>query len=194
MKRTKTRKTTVQVEEPVFKLKITNLRTAAYPRPLEQTDYLNIKVGDYLTKGSENTVYQVVKLQRESITEAEFTRWKQRLLNTAKKANDLIDEYKKNGNFGACYVSIRPVIRGQKEVAKGRLVRFNEIEQIYGITYRNFYKVSTLEELINNRIANISAIDWNLNKWQRKKNIQVNAKNVLESVLSKNKANSMPNP
>ena len=61
MSQTKTKKTEqAKVEVGNFRLKITNLRTSAFPDPLTASDYHGYKVGDILIKGrTNNTIFEV---------------------------------------------------------------------------------------------------------------------------------------
>ena len=179
----RTKKTEIVVADPsTFKFKITNLRQTAYPNALTKTDLLEFQVGDLVTKGAENTIYEVVLLTREALTPVEIDNV-QRILQrygptTNKKASDLLEEYKKKGNFGACKIHLKPVVRGNKIIAKGRVTGFFEIQEIGQHSTRQYQK-NTLQNIMNNRQDNIRRIDRHLNKWIGKKDIQVAAYNAV---------------
>lgn len=170
--------------EKAFKFKVTNLRTTAFPGPLDKTDYYGLIVGDYVTKGSENTVYEVVHISREPITDGEYQAWTKensKYGNQREKLyQDLIDKYKKSGNFGACQVHCKPVIRGGKQIAKGRLVKW--LEPNYPSFKYNGYRRTTLTELMTHRANNIANIDYQLMRFNSKKKIQKDAYDILKYV------------
>lgn len=156
-------------KNPGFKLKFTNLRKTAYPTNTpEESDYLKLKIGDYITKYNAQTpIYEVVAITRESLTEAHMKGWDAKLMryggasgkSSDQIATNLIAEYRKNGNFGVCQITMKPVIRGDKEVAKGKLIRFLEMDHVRSINHRSFGKVD-LDFIIRNR-------DYAIGRWNR---------------------------
>lgn len=141
-------------------------------------------MGDFVTKGSENTVYEVVHLTREPITDYQYQAWLKE--NTRygsqrdKFMQDLIDKYKKSGNFGACQIHCKPIVRGGKQIAKGRLLKW--LEPDFPNYKYNGYRKTTLEDLIKHRQNNIGNVDYQINKFMAKRKIQEDALKVLEAV------------
>lgn len=153
--------TTLELEQnPGFKLKFTNLRKAAYATNApEESDYFKYKIGDYLTKYNAQTpIYEVVAITRQPLVEAQAKGWETRLMrygsasgkSSDQVATNLIADYRKNGNFGVCQIVIKSVLRGDKEVLKGKLLRFLEIDHVKSINHRSFGKVD-LQSIIRNR-------------------------------------------
>src|SRR5688572_22654264 len=142
---------TEEVKPTGFTLKFTNLRKTAYPDPLEKTDYYGIKPGDYLRKGS--TIYEVTSIGRETISEDQYNKWNHAVNRYGRtvdpKFKDLIDEYKKKGNFGACRIGLKPVLRGSKTVITGRMAQVCELDTCPPATssYRQSYQVIDLANL-----------------------------------------------
>lgn len=161
-------------KNPGFKLKFTNLRKTAYPTNTpEESDYFKFKIGDYITKYNAQTpIYEVVAIERQSMTESQAKGWDTKLLryssgygsastprSTDQIASNLIEEYRKNGNFGVCQITMKPVIRGDKEIAKGKLIRFLEMDHVKSINHRSFGKVD-LPSIVRNR-------DYAIGRWNR---------------------------
>lgn len=165
--------TTLELDpNPGFKLKFTNLRKTAYPTntPAE-SDYFKFKIGDYITKYNAQTpIYEVVAINRQPLVESQAKGWDAKLLryssgygsastprSTDQIASNLLAEYRKNGNFGICQITIKPILRGDKEVVKGKLIRFLEMDHVKAINHRSFGKVD-LRDIIKNR-------DYAINRW-----------------------------
>src|SRR5688572_32977678 len=145
-----------------IKFKITNLRTNAYPNALVKSDYHGYEIGDYISKGSENTIYQITEMKREGITESEISAYNQKLHrygNTSdKKLSDLLVDYKKNGNFGVCYIGMKPIARGGKRVAKGKTVFFSEIDHSSPISYRRCYHKLDVKSAVSTKDYQIRSL------------------------------------
>lgn len=179
---------------PAFKLKITNLRKLAYAtnRP-DQSDYFQFKVGDLLCKGtSYTTIYEVVAIVREPISEPQYNQWDTRLKkynNSVSdiKAKNLIDEYKKNGNFGACKIMVKAILRGDKEVAKPRIFKFLEIENIRAFKW-NGYQRTDVSVILKYRDAMISKYAYTINSCIAKRTREEDLRNALSGLQSKRDA------
>lgn len=179
---------------PAFKLKITNLRKVAYTtnRP-DQSDYFQYKVGDLLCKGtSYTTVYEVVAIIREPISAPQYGQWDNKLKkynNTVSdtKAKNLIDEYKKNGNFGACRIAVKPILRGDKEVAKPRIVKFLEIDNIRAFKW-NGYQKTDVQAILRYRDAQISKYTYTINSCLIKRQREQDLRNALSGLQNKRDA------
>lgn len=123
------------LQQPGFKIKLTNIRTSSYPKELTETDIFKFKTGDYLVKStSSKTIYQIVNLSRES-----FFAWECDIEKDVDK--DLLEkvkEYRKTGNFGVCYMHIKCIMRNGKRLKKAQLIRVSEIRNSINPTYRRF--------------------------------------------------------
>ena len=151
MKKKKKEETALLIpEEKVnFKINLKNLRKDAYPDPLTETDYLQIKPGTHMKKG--NSIYEVISIYRSPMTDSTYNRWITRLSkfesnSDVQNLKNLIESYKKNGNFGVCYFTIKAIIRGNKALKKGRDINVCEIEQSYYINPYG-YKIVDLNDL-----------------------------------------------
>jgi hypothetical protein len=184
----------VEENSPSFKLKITNLRKAAYAtnRP-DQSDYFHLKVGDLLCKGtSYTTIYEVVAIVREPISESQYNQWENKLRkynNTISdtKAKSFIDEYKKNGNFGACRISVKPILRGEKEVAKPRIVKFLEIDNIRVFKW-NGYQRTDIQAILRYRDAQIGKYTYTINSCVTKRQREQDLRKALSGIQDKRDA------
>lgn len=179
---------------PAFKLKITNLRKAAYPTNTPQeSDYLQIKVGDLLCKGtSYTTIYEVVAIVREPISTNQWKEWDGKLRKynnniSDTKAKKLIDEYQKNGNFGACRISAKPILRGDKEVQRPRLTKFLEIEHITAFRWNGFQKTN-VQGILRYRDAQISKYTYTINSCTMKRQKEQDLRNALSNLQNKRDA------
>jgi hypothetical protein len=165
----------MEESSPAFKLKITNLRKVAYTtNSPEESDYFKFRVGELLSRGSSlTTIYEVVSIFREPITMLQYDDWIKRLKkynNTISDMNakNFIDEYKKNGNFGACRVYVKPLIRGERELVKSRVVNFLEIDHIGTFRYNGYHRTD-LNSLIRMRTSSISKYTHVINRATMKK-------------------------
>lgn len=169
---------------PGFKLKFTNLRKTAYPTNTpEESDYFKYKIGDYITKHHAKTsIYEIIYIDRQAITDAQAMGWDTKLKRYGsswdKVATDLITEYRKNGNFGVCEITVKPVLRGGKEVAKGRLVRFLEMDHVKAINHRSFEKID-LQAIIRIRDRSIIKLNRYVNAYQAKLDREILLKSVV---------------
>ena len=176
MSQTKTKKTEqAKVEVGNFRLKITNLRTSAFPDPLTASDYHGYKVGDILIKGrTNNTIFEVTAITRENFPEHKYFGIIAGLYykdgqgkSHCKDKNllKLIKKYRTSHNFGACWVKIKTLVRGGKPVTTSRVTRFCEV---------NFYKnnpsyiVADLATIANTNNSAANYIDYQINKLQAK--------------------------
>jgi len=175
-------------DAPVFKLKVTNLRKSAYPTIIPtESDLFKFKVGDFICKQSGNAVFQVVSMIREPLCQDLLDRFNKRSqgyrgYNEVQRAKELLDEYQKNGNFGVCKITIKPLLRGSKEITKGKLVKFFEIEQIRSMTYNAYAKVN-LTDLIKTRGYWISSIQTKIKNLESRLNTQVTMRDAIQKLL-----------
>lgn len=176
-------------DSPVFKLKVTNIRKSAYPTnsPVE-SDLFKFKVGDYVGKGG-TAIYQVVSISREPIVQAQLDRINQVVKGyhannlDLKKARELFLEYQKNGNFGACRITAKPVLKGAKEIAKGKLIKFLESDQLSVFTYNGYAKLD-LPNIVKTRDYWIASIKARILKEQDKLKDQENMRNAVLKLMT----------
>ncbi len=180
-----------------FTIKITNLRKDAYSTNFPtESDYFGFKVGDYLIKGSSNTIYEVQSIIRQPIDNTLHGKYFKYLTRygkiTDKRANDLLEEYQKNGNFGLNNITIKPVLRGEKLIAKGRIKSFLELDNISCITYRG-YKRTDLIQAIGLKDHVIANLKYRVSIYQGRVDNQIKLKQGLQDLLdSKNPAILVP--
>jgi len=177
-------------DSPIFKLKVTNLRKSAYPTNTpEESDLFKFKIGDYIGKpNSSNTIYQVVSIHREPITKDQIDRFNNRTKSYSSNTEinntkQLFAEYQKNGNFGACRITIKPLVRGVKEIVKGKLVKFLEVDQIRALTYNGYIKVD-LNSIVRTRDYNINSLNRKIIQQQDKLRVQTGMRDVILKIIN----------
>ena len=175
--------TTLELDSnPGFKLKFTNLRKTAYPTNTpEKSDYFKYEIGDYITKyNAQSPIYEVIYIDRLAITDAQARGWDTKLTryggvsskSSDQVATNLIVEYRKNGNFGVCQITMKPVLRGEKEVVKGKLIRFLEMDHVKSINHRSFGKVD-LQAIIKNRDYSIGRLNRYVSAYEAKRDREI---------------------
>lgn len=126
-----------------FKIKLTNLRKVYPTNTPDVSDINKFKLGDYIVRHrAENVIYQVISIVREPIPPTtldsllkKITSSNGSVINHLQRFHEPLLEYKKNGNFGACRIYYRTVMRGGKRMTNGRLMNFLEIHQIDNTNY-----------------------------------------------------------
>lgn len=185
-------------DAPVFKLKVTNIRKSAYPTntPAE-SDLFKFKVGDYIARSGGNVIYEIVSIHREPIVQVTVNRITAVSSGYAShtelvRSKELFAEYQKNGNFGACKITAKCVLRGSKEVVKGRVTKFFEIDQIEALVYNGFRKID-LPNLIKHRDYMITRVKSRLDKEQKNLDHQIDVKAAIVKLMnSKNQPSVQP--
>lgn len=174
-------------DSPVFKLKVTNIRKSAYPtNSPQESDLFKFKIGDFVSKN--NAIFQVVSITREPITQNQInvliTAGKGYINNPEiDKTKLLFEEYKKNGNFGVCRITIKPLIRGSKEIAKGKLVKFIETDQIRAINYNGYIKVD-LPNIVKTRDYWIASIKDKIKTQESRLKTQVEMRDAVLKLIN----------
>lgn len=171
--------------ESGFKLKITNLRKTAYPANPTESDYYGFKPGDFIYKGSwPNRIYEVTHITREALADYTYNHLSANLINKNGisrdvKAKDLLESYKKTGNFGMCKVYMKSVVSGDKIPKKPRTTSFLELMCIRSVSYSNYYTKTDLQTLIQQRDNSIGYAE------RRKKaiNKQIDKHNSIKQAL-----------
>ena len=173
-------------EEVNFKFKITNLRKTAYATnsPAE-SDYFQFKVGDLLMRSTSYTeIYEVVAITREAVIQAQCDKWKKSLSSYSSeiKAKQLIEDYLKNGSFGACRIYVKSVLRGEKRITKSKKSSFLEIDNIRPMTYRGF-QTADIDTILKHRDNMIKKYDWTVNQATKKRDREIDLKQALISLV-----------
>jgi hypothetical protein len=176
-------------DSPVFKLKVTNIRKSAYSTNTpEESDFFNFKIGDYLSKGG-SAIYQVCGIHREPISQHQIDKIDQKLKNYASPTHDLaklkqlFEEYKKNGNFGVCRITVKCVLRSGKEVS-GRIYKFLEFEQSRYFTYNCFQKVD-LQNVIKHKNYTINKLKATISNQQQRLISQENTRDAILKIIAR---------
>jgi hypothetical protein len=183
--------TKVEVATSGFRIKFTNIRKEAYPDPLIETDFFKWKVGDILTKG--NTVYIITELSRIPLTERQIKLYRDGNIGGSgtntyikdRRIKELLDEYEKNGNFGACKIKMNSIVRAGKEVTKPRgtnLIELNNTGTF--LNYRSGYYRTDLATLIRSKEFQISRFEY---KVQRAKDTLTSHKNIKDTLVKVSK-------
>lgn len=164
-----------------FRIKITNTRVVAYPNKLTETDYFGFKVGDLVaTSYSTNTIYEVVDIYRDMLSPHDYNVWNSRIARVGysppqptgtapklniidQKAYDLLEGYKKTGNFGICVLQLKAVLRGAVMPTKPAKKFVKEFDQIKVINYNNLIKVD-IEKMLKTKEMQIKRADINATK------------------------------
>lgn len=165
---------------PEFKIKLTNTKKdSQFPVNLKETDYMAIKIGDYMSKAA--SIFEVTAIQRDVITDSQFDFWEKRTMRN-KRANDLIKGYKNNSNFGACVIHLKPVLRGNKAVKNGRTKKIFEIDNIYEVCYRGMQKIN-IQDVKSIASRNMAMIDYRINRLRGKRDGYANKIAAVQSII-----------
>lgn len=202
MSQTKTKKTEqAKVEVGNFRLKITNLRTSAFPDPLTASDYHGYKVGDILVKGrTHNTVFEITEITREAFPQYQYDgifaslHYKDNAGNLRCKDENLyklIEKYRTSHNFGACWIKIKTLVRGGKPVTTSRVTRFCEVN-----FYKNnpSYRVTDLATIANSNNSAANYIDYQINRLQARQKRHRDTELAVLGLIKAQVAASNPNP
>ena len=132
-----------EIEITAFKIKLTNLKKKNFPDELIETDYLGIRVGDILRKGTGGTIYKVIGLYRTTIRQGLYDHYLVQGLKVT--ANDpkfvkMMEKIKESSNFGVCYIKIVPIMKNYLPVQAKRMTILSELEQICTISRRKYWK------------------------------------------------------
>jgi len=110
-----------QTNNKNFTFKITNLKKQSYSKELLKTDFLDIKIGDYIKKSTLfYDLWQVTEIFRGNITEYQYKTLLSSSNNYVGKTKDiskfieLLNQYHKTLNFGACFVKMKAIITNGK--------------------------------------------------------------------------------
>ncbi len=158
----------------VFKLKFTNLRKTAYPDAPTKGDLDGFQVGDLLTRRTMGTIFEVLQVKRDVITAEQIRKWEIHNQKTnyrngstieviSQEVKKLLEDYEKNGNFGAIVYVVKALFRGGKPVAKGKLIKFYELDNQKSITWNN-YTIVDIPVSINTIGRQAMALEYQLNR------------------------------
>lgn len=171
-----------------FKFKVINLRKSAYPtNSPEKSDVFGFKVGDLISKNN-GTIYEILSITRRELPEHESKSYEGALNRYGRgssnhQVSQLLEEYKKNGNFGVCQIEAITRLRGSKHITKGRRLYFSELQYAPGISYTR-YSLVDLPNWINNRQGSINYAKVKIKREQDKLATQVLIKEALEKLLA----------
>ena len=197
--RKKKTETQLEIAPPtaVFKLKFTNLRKTAYPDVPIQGDIDDIKIGDLLTRNTMGTVFEVVHIHRDVLQNADYSLWEHRNRQTTnippgdvkvtyknQRMHELLEFYKKNGNFGIVVFSVKAIYRGGKQIAKGKLVKFKEMDNQKHVTW-NPYKHIEIDANINTLRSQINNIDFQISRANANKKGKTELVNMFMTLRKK---------
>lgn len=167
-----------------FKLRLTNSRTKAYPKPPEEADYSKFRVGDYICKhNNSTTIYEVVDIYRVPISDQQIELCKNYHIVNNKEVLRLLAEYKKNGNFGLCEIVAKPILRGSKALVKSRCVIFSDIAMGWR---REYYKVD-LNNLLNTKRHRLHKLDFRLTNLYNKRKSESDRIDALANLINSTK-------
>lgn len=184
-----------------FRLKITNLKKTAFPDPLKASDYHGYKVGDILVKGrTSNTVFEIVDITRESFPEYQYDGIFKGLHYNDRQGNlkckdenllKLIEKYRTSHNFGACWITIKTLVRAGKAVTTSRTTRFCEVN-----FYKNnpTYHVTDLAAIANTNNSAANYIDYQINRLQAKQKRHRDVELVVLDMIKAKVDASNPKP
>lgn len=192
----------VEVEVPALKFRFVKTKEKAYPNPLEETDYFGWKVGDLLVQGyNYNTVYQIINIFRDNLDPTLDTSWMSRVVRQQmnyqtkqsvpmvmdQKMHDLLLEYKKNGNFGACRIQIKTVLRGTQLPKRKSIKLVWEPEQVRHINYNGLMKVD-IAHLHRIKDSSLGSLNNKISALESRKN------NVLKHKAALDQLDNILNP
>jgi hypothetical protein len=178
---------------PKLFFKVTNLKKLSYPDELIETDLLKIKVGDYMFKGAGNNIFEVTKIERDSLVESGYKYIYSNIHNlrnnvcTNQLVADLLEKYKKSNNFGYCRIYVKRIIRGGKNVKKGNNISFLEVYQILELGH-NIYKLADIDKMIYSKELAEKRLDTSITTLISKKQVHTDFKEALLRLKNKNES------
>lgn len=190
MSQTKKKTEEAKVEVGNFRLKITNLKKSAFPDPLTASDYHGYKVGDILVKGrTNNTIFEVTAITRETFPEYQYDgifkslHYKDTAGNLKCKDQTLlklIEKYRTSHNFGACWITIKTLVRSGKPITGNRVTRFCEVNH-----FKNnpVYHVTDLATIANANNSAANYIDYSINRLQARQKRHRDAELAVLSII-----------
>lgn len=189
-----------------FKLKFTNLRKTAYPTLPTRGDIMDFQVGDNVIRNNKSTVFEIVSITRNLISQSQVDWWERNNINEYLTRNNgnggkvvyksdevqkFLEEYKKNGNFGAITFDIKSIVRNGKPVAKGKITKVFEMSLQNNI-YRNHVirKVDFLKE-VQSLDYDILRYDSKIAALKTKRNNYANIKKIYEDLNTQKSINTL---
>lgn len=179
-----------------MRLKITNTRTQYYPNALTETDYHKFKVGDLVCIGyNYNTIYQIESIFRDVLDINDEKRWLSKIVHQYatygttpakvqiydQKMFDLIQEYKKNGNFGVCRIKLKTLLRGTNLPKRAGTKLVWEPDQVSAINYNRIQKVD-INAILKSKDHMIARVDRQISKLNSRKDNIIKNKQALEQL------------
>ncbi len=190
MSQTKKKTEEAKVEVGNFRLKITNLKKSAFPDPLTASDYHGYKVGDILVKGrTNNTIFEVTAITRETFPEYQYDEifkslhYKDTAGNLKCKDQTLfklIEKYRISHNFGACWITIKTLVRSGKLITGNRVTRFCEVNH-----FKNnpTYHVTDLVTIANANNSAANYINYSINRLQARQKRHRDAESAVLGII-----------